>query len=205
MTDRTLYLSGFGAFPGVDDNPTARVASLLDGQTFGDYRVVSEILTVSFDRAPAEVLKSLGHHRPDLVVHLGVACGSGRIRVESVGVNEMASAMTDVDGIFHDNSPIDALQPIGEVRETTLPVDDLVRLLEGAGFPASRSDDAGRYVCNCVYFSTLNHLHGSEIPALFLHLPEIGEDVEGRPPWDLVRLTGAVRTILERLVALQTG
>jgi pyroglutamyl-peptidase len=55
--------------------------------------------------------------------------------------------------------------------QTTIPVRDLVTTLGKNGFDVMESYDAGRFVCNYVYYQSLRHsaLHGNI--SFFVHVP----------------------------------
>jgi len=55
--------------------------------------------------------------------------------------------------------------------QTTIPVRDLVTTLGKNGFDVMESYDAGRFVCNYVYYQSLRHsaLHGNI--CFFVHVP----------------------------------
>jgi pyroglutamyl-peptidase len=67
------------------------------------------------------------------------------------------------------------------VSQTKAPVDQLIEALRKQGFDCAPSIDAGRFVCNFVYYHSLRHssAHGTE--ALFVHVPAfdvVGEEVQ---------------------------
>ncbi len=208
---RLIYLTGFGPFPGIDLNPSASVAELLDGTRVGPLTVRSEVLPCSFARAPAAVRRSIARLQPALIVHLGLSLLDTVIRVESWAANEIAARIEDADGV----QPVDVTIIEGEdaqpeIYETSLETAPVVEALRAAGFRARMSQNAGRYVCNCVYYSTLDHLSRNEssTPALFVHLPAPGvrpfsEATE--PTWDSARLADAVRVVLEALLEQLPG
>ena len=72
----SILLTGFGAFPGIPDNATARLVPVLAGAArtaFPDHCVHAEILKTEWADAPARVEQLLAEHRPDLALHFGVA------------------------------------------------------------------------------------------------------------------------------------
>jgi pyroglutamyl-peptidase len=67
----------------------------------------------------------------------------------------------------------------------TLPVKEMISAMQAAGAPAAISNSAGTYLCNHVIFGILHHLatarNRSEIPAGFVHLPYLPEQVANKP------------------------
>eukprot|EP00243_Klebsormidium_subtile_P003646 TRINITY_DN17234_c0_g1_i1.p1 TRINITY_DN17234_c0_g1~~TRINITY_DN17234_c0_g1_i1.p1 ORF type:complete len:243 (+),score=13.97 TRINITY_DN17234_c0_g1_i1:497-1225(+) len=115
-------------------------------------------------------------------IHLGVNGGASRFALERRAYNEATFRCPDEAGwqpwkepILPEDGPIDFF------RQTVAPVDELVGALRKQGFDCAPSTDAGRFVCNYVYYHSLRHalIHGTE--SLFVHVPAfevVGEDVQ---------------------------
>lgn len=105
-------------------------------------------------------------------VHLGVNSGAFNFTLERRAVNEATFRCSDELGWQPQRIPIVAEDgPISHIRETTIPVRDLVTALGKNGFDVMESYDAGRFVCNYVYYQSLRHsaLHGNI--SFFVHVP----------------------------------
>jgi len=57
------------------------------------------------------------------------------------------------------------------MNQTTLPVNELVKILRKIGHDVMRSDDADRFVCNYVYYHSLCFAEEHGIKSLFVHVP----------------------------------
>ena len=68
-----VLVTGFGPFPGVSDNPTARLVRALDGLQIGRATVIGRVLPVSYRRGPEQAVRLARDHRAVLVVGTGVA------------------------------------------------------------------------------------------------------------------------------------
>lgn len=55
--------------------------------------------------------------------------------------------------------------------QTTLPVEEITKALEKKGFEVTQSDDAGRFVCNYVYYHSLRFAEQNKTNSLFVHVP----------------------------------
>uniref|UniRef100_A0A0D9VUC9 Pyrrolidone-carboxylate peptidase n=1 Tax=Leersia perrieri TaxID=77586 RepID=A0A0D9VUC9_9ORYZ len=69
----------------------------------------------------------------------------------------------------------------GQVILTTLPVNEVNKSLQQMGFDVAPSDDAGRFVCNYVYYQSLRFAEQNGIKSLFVHFPlftTISEEVQ---------------------------
>ncbi len=139
----------------------------------------------------------------DVVLHLGQAPGSGRIELETVGINL---------GMERGSGPGEAfpLAPDGPAAyQSTLPLGDWAALLQSEGIPAAVSFHAGTYLCNAAlylthYLSERDGLVGTEgqrTAATFLHLPldtpQAVKSVEDTPSLPAVESARAIRLILE--------
>ncbi len=168
--------------------------------------LVGRVLDVSFERAGEQLASALTagpEGRPEFVLHLGVAVGSERVRIEEQAVNTRISPSGDVDGACFEATAIDdALQP-SHVRCSAVAAGPIVDRLNDRGLPARRSTDAGRYVCNCLYFRSLQMLEDQGVPCLFCHLPEPAavrsSTSSEAPAWTRDRLLEAALRVAEML------
>uniref|UniRef100_A0A7I4CLE0 Pyrrolidone-carboxylate peptidase n=1 Tax=Physcomitrium patens TaxID=3218 RepID=A0A7I4CLE0_PHYPA len=107
-----------------------------------------------------------------LQVHLGVNIASNNFSVERRAVNEATFGCSDELGWQPQRVPIVPEDgPTSFIRETTLPIRDIVSALSKEGFNVMESYDAGRFVCNYVYYHSLRHAQVSGVKSLFVHVP----------------------------------
>lgn len=131
----------------------------------------TRVLPVDAVVAPSRLLQALRHIRPDAVLLLGEAAGSKTIRLETRAWNEMDFRIPDIAGRLITARTVRSGGP--DQLPSTLPLDRILTALDADGHPVSLSDDAGRYLCNQVFYRTMESLKtkGSAIPAGFIHLP----------------------------------
>lgn len=185
---RSVLLTGFGHFPGVERNPSGEVARALAGREVGGLRVVAATLDVSWARAPQQLDAARAQHGPWAVLSLGVAPGE-ELRLEHVARNRDSAALPDVDGVPGAGGPI---RPgAAALLASRLPLAAFAQALAAAGLPARASDDAGGYLCNHLFYELLLRHAGG--PCGFVHVPTLGA------AWDLARLERAVALLLEVL------
>jgi pyroglutamyl-peptidase len=60
---------------------------------------------------------------------------------------------------------------ISNKRETSVPVEELTSALVSKGYEVMTSDDAGRFVCNYVYYHSLRFSEQNKTKSLFVHVP----------------------------------
>jgi pyroglutamyl-peptidase len=106
-------------------------------------------IPVDFHLAPATVLSTLEALRPHRVVCCGMAEKRQRLTVELNGKGPQ------------------------EVIQTTLDLDGLVQNLPHTHI----SLDAGKFVCNHLYYSVLKHIRDNRIPSqcIFVHVPVLND------------------------------
>ncbi|MCO5557345.1 hypothetical protein L7F22_010908 [Adiantum nelumboides] len=105
-------------------------------------------------------------------VHIGVNSGANKFAIERRAVNEATFRCPDELGWQPQRLPIISEDGgISHVRETAFPVAELVDSLAKKGFNVAVSEDAGRFVCNYVYYHSLCHAATHETKCLFVHVP----------------------------------
>ncbi|MDP6933397.1 MAG: peptidase C15 [Myxococcota bacterium] len=173
-----ILVTAFGPFPGVAVNPTQALAARLAPMSFEGLPVVCRVLDVSYQRSAEQLLEELAAGWPRFMVHFGVATGSDRVAIETRAINRMTSVHPDVDGRRFEGSPIRSDHPPDAAMFTQVAAQRLVTTLDEQGLPARLSDDAGRYVCNAIYFNALAGIAaaGLALPCIFVHVPPIGAD-----------------------------
>jgi pyroglutamyl-peptidase len=183
VSDRVL-LTGFGPFPGIKRNASARLArelARLGAVRHSHLRFVAEVLPVNWSAAPLRLADLLRHHRPAVALHFGVSPRARGFVIETLAFNAAKDLPDDSGKIAADFVlvPGDRRQ-----RSATLPVRRILNSLHDAGYPAQISADPGRYLCNAVLFHSLRHAARS-VPRTrtgFVHVPATLEaDVPGEP------------------------
>ena len=176
----TILLTGFGPFPGVPVNVSARLVKALARRTriaFPNHDVRCAVLRTQWQSAPKRVAALLETLQPVLTLHFGVASGSTTLRIERQAANACRIA-DDAAGL----SPLSAvLSTHGEAHHAvSIPIDAVYQKLSKNAVPVSLSDDAGGYLCNAVLYHSLCHQAASGRPGQvgFIHLP----DDLSRPP-----------------------
>ncbi|MCH7904975.1 MAG: hypothetical protein IH944_10475 [Armatimonadetes bacterium] len=154
MRSNGLLVTGFGPYPGHDENPSQRLAESC-GCRF-------EILEVSF-RAVDEFLESLDPSSFDLWLAIGVVGKGETMLVETVGHNRIGKT-PDARGEIHGPGKID---PAGHAMlASTLWSPELL----GENDVRKPSTDPGGYLCNYVLYRALQRFPDKRIG--FLHVPK---------------------------------
>lgn len=163
-----ILVTAFGPFGGRLENASSLVLKELR-KKFPEIR--TRILPVDAVLAPARLRSALRQWRPDALIMLGEAGGSLDIRLEKRAWNEKNFGIPDISGRQPTGIPV--RRGAADYFDSTLPLGAMKMRLEKLGTPVAFSDDAGRYLCNQLFFSARDYLEREKImiPAGFIHLP----------------------------------
>lgn len=169
---KTLLVTGFGAFPGVARNPSAELIArlaaappdLVDGIAASFH-----LLPVTWAMLEDELPALYEAHRPHAVVHFGVASKRRTVCIETRAKNAASQKSADAEGAIAPLSHLVAGGP--EALRTPLAVSRLVAAARTSGVTARASRDAGDYLCNATYWTSLAAGHR----AVFVHVPHAAE------------------------------
>jgi pyroglutamyl-peptidase len=167
----TVLITGFGPFPGVADNVSGRLAlRLAEERARTGVPIEAHILPTEWEEVSKRFPAVLVGLRPRLVLHLGVARRARGFRIERRAENA-TEAKLDAGGRFPLSSTICDGGPAA--LTTNLPVAPLVRSLRDQGLPGAASNHCGNYLCNFLFYRSLDWARRQPSPCevLFLHLP----------------------------------
>lgn len=192
-----LHITGFKKFHGVDENPTEiialalkdhlakkglppgiRLGSITVLETAGDgalptlLELLDSALPKPADLTGSSILDAASADERIIWVHMGVNSGANKFAIERRAFNEATFRCPDEMGWQPQRVPI--IPEDGEIlnsRETNVAVEELVEGLVKKGHNVAVSDDAGRFVCNYLYYHSLCHaaVHGTK--SVFVHVP----------------------------------
>ncbi|XP_010544143.1 PREDICTED: uncharacterized protein LOC104816848 isoform X2 [Tarenaya hassleriana] len=183
----TIHITGFKKFHGVAENPSEKMVSNLKEyvtknglskdivigscnvlETAGQGAVDSlyQMLQSSVNTKESESLNC----GKTIWVHFGVNSGAMKFAIEQQAVNEATFCCPDEMG-WKPQPIIPDDGQISTARRTSLPVEEITTALEKKGYEVMTSGDAGRFVCNYVYYHSLRFAEQSKIKSLFVHIP----------------------------------
>jgi pyroglutamyl-peptidase len=196
-----LLLTGFEPFGDSEVNPSEEVVKGLSKHHLSAVELVTTILPVDKEAGPAKLIQKFEETRPKAVVCLGEAGGRMVICIERIAINLMDYRIEDNVGNLIKAQPI--VLDGSAAFFCTLPVQAIVEGLKEADIPSRLSLSAGAFLCNHVIYTLLYHLetHNMEIPAGFIHLPSLPEQVAGeqppKPSMNLETMVTGVKTAIE--------
>ncbi len=167
-----LVLTGFGAFPGVPDNPTQRLVEHFRQQpALLPQDTALHLLDVDYRSVGAQ-LDALLHEPPRALILTGYSNLATAITLETRAHGICAPDKPDATGHI---PPSSAEQP--PTLHTRIELDALRCVLEAEDLPAAISHDAGQYLCNFSYRHALQRVEELEhdTKVLFVHLPALSD------------------------------
>ena len=153
-----ILITGFSSFPGVEKNPTELLLNSWSKST----GVEVAVLPVSY-----RFCKQWSESRSDydIIIHLGVAVERETNCLEMNAFNKV--------GNFQDTEGYIFTELVGEISKYECQL-DLTRLkenLNNTDFKVSISESAGDYLCNFIYYLTLERNYNHNFSGLFVHIP----------------------------------
>lgn len=169
MARPRVLLTGFGPFPGVPENPSGWLAETLAARNAAnDCELYGRVLPTEWEAVATLTPRLHADLQPHVMIHFGVSARAKTLRIERSAHNH-AGARVDACGALP-GTP--AISPDGAMRlDTGLPVTALATHLRAQGHAANASRSCGRYLCNFLYYRSLEWAKRLGREALFVHVP----------------------------------
>lgn len=152
-----ILLTGFGRFGEVKENPSELLCLELSNR-FPQY-ITGLILPVSFNRSIETLKNKVNELSPEIIISLGVARGRDRLHFEVKAKNWMESSLCDIDGYHPQGEKIIEAGPEFLCSNFSPEISEI-----------EKSEDAGGYVCNSLYYHALFN-YGETAKVVFIHVP----------------------------------
>jgi pyroglutamyl-peptidase len=166
-----VLLTGFGPFPGAPFNPSAALAKALARRrrpAFAGLDRTIHIFATTYGCVDRDLPKLLAR-KPDIVLMFGVAGRRRQLCIETRARNAVSVLFPDASGFRPQQSVIKRGAPAALTGNAPF-----ARLAGAAKtrIAASRlSRDAGRYLCNYVFWRALERTHDGGPLVQFVHIP----------------------------------
>jgi pyroglutamyl-peptidase len=165
-----VLVTGFAPFGKYVENSSWATAQQVVAQGVQGVELFLRMLPVSFERVASALREALEETHPDLIVMLGQAALSEKVRLERIAINLMDAKSADNDGMVPDEAPIYPNEPAALF--TKLPIKKLCAFMVEQGLPVVVSNSCGLFVCNRLYYEALRLCeHTPNMKAIFVHLP----------------------------------
>lgn len=156
-----ILLSAFEAFNNDTINPSEEILKNIE-----DCDVEKILLPVSYAHAKEILLKKIKNDKFDFILSLGYAASRNEISIEKRACNEMKASIADNDGVFKNGEKINNQGT--DYLYTKIDINRIINELNN--YHLYESNDAGRFICNEVYYLSLQEMNGN---ALFIHIPPL--------------------------------
>lgn len=202
---KKILLTAFEPFGGEMINPSQEVVRSICRMSFDGLLIEACELPVERFRAIELALERIRLSKPDVVIMLGEAGGRSCITPERMAVNMDDFRIPDNAGYQPKRDPVVVGGPMEYF--STLPVDGIVEQLTQAHIHAALSNDAGRYLCNRLFYCVMHTIATEALPmcAGFIHLPYLPEQVINKKPetpsMPLETMVHALAQIIENIVS----
>ncbi|GJD11459.1 hypothetical protein Gasu2_55970 [Galdieria sulphuraria] len=170
-----FHLTGFGRFHRVSQNPTEFLVKQV---------VTTTVATTSVKGAQQALDEVYGKlHRDksvrNVIIHCGVDASANCFRLEERAYNEASFSCPDESGWQPKVVPIDDTKPVDSFLVTSINIRQAVEELEKKGFHVKSSEDAGRFLCNWIYYQSLTRAQCEfSVKVVFVHFPPIQDSQE---------------------------
>lgn len=165
-----VLITGFGPFPGFAENPSAwLVETLAERQRAPEIDLHARVLPTEWEKVSLipRLYKAL---QPHVMIHFGVNEHASAFHIERSAHNRVARE-PDARGTLPKGRTIRADGP--SRFDTPFPAAALAAHLRRSGLAARTSRSAGAYLCNFLYYRSLDWAYGqgNVSPVIFVHIP----------------------------------
>ncbi len=172
MVQTKVLLTGFGPFPGAPENPSAWLAETLASSPLARRPEVSlhaEVLPTEWAAVSARAPRLLETLKPQLILHFGLSRRARSFRIERSAHNRILPRADAAGALPGRGSHPRRARP----ARLLFPADRLAAHLRQNGVAAAASRSAGRYLCNFLYYLSLDWARRQPTPchAVFVHIP----------------------------------
>ena len=202
-----VLLAGFGPFPGAPLNPSAAVALALARRrrpAFAGLNRSVHVFATNYAAVDSD-MPALFAKKPDVVLIFGLAGRRRQICIETRARNALSLLFPDASGQRPSASVIEIGGPYALCGHA--PFHRLLSATRTRKIPVRLSRDAGRYLCNYVYWCALQRApHGRPL-VQFVHIPAIARHPRPlrhgnkKPTPTLAQLVVAAENLLVALAA----
>jgi pyroglutamyl-peptidase len=201
-----VLLLGFGPFPGAPRNPSAALAQKLARRRrplLADLERRAHVLATTYTAVDRDLPKLLAD-KPDIVLVFGLAARRRHVCIETRARNARSVLFPDAGGYRPRHSRIERGGPDAHVGRA--PFHRLLGALRADRVSARLSRDAGRYLCNYIYWRALAHAPDGRPLVQFVHIPEVTRNPRlhrrgGHRAPSLAQLVAAAERLLIALAA----
>jgi pyroglutamyl-peptidase len=131
------------------------------------------VFRTSYAAVERELPELIARHRPDAILMFGLAARTRHLRIETRARNAVSLVFADAERRKPAARVLTVYGPT--FLPARAPCASLLQAAHAAGVPAALSHDAGRYLCNALFWRALEAAarHGGPRVAAFVHVPRL--------------------------------
>jgi pyroglutamyl-peptidase len=176
-----VALAGFGPFPGAPINPSGALAQALVRSrrpALAKLDRTARVFATSYASVDRDLPKLFANN-PDIVLVFGLAGRRREVCVETRARNAMSVLFPDASG----RRPLRSVIKLGgpPTLRGHAPFARLVGAIRARRVPARLSRDAGRYLCNYIYWRALERASKGRPLVQFVHIPAVSLKARRKP------------------------
>jgi len=189
-----VLVTGFGPFPGVPNNASASlVTALAQSVRMPGIELFAEVIPVKWADAGTAAHEAIARVEPHAILHFGVSKRVTGFEIEMRAFNA-SGPKKDHAGLSGPGRPLDrAGRP---VLFATMPPPVLLRALRRGGFAAQLSRNAGRYLCNALFYWSLADAGYSGRLVSFIHIPMLDANANAEQNFSLKDATAGAHVLV---------
>lgn len=170
-----ILLTAFDPFHNAPLNSSQQVMIKIAGLDLSPFELRTCLLPTTYRGSADLLIAAIDELSPRAIIMLGMHGGPPIIRLERLAVNVNDTPTPDNTGEIATARAI-ALDGVPQ-HETTLPIDEMLAALREASIAVELSHDAGRFVCNHVFYIARMRIEQARCDCLagFIHLPRVDE------------------------------
>ncbi|MBC3212441.1 pyroglutamyl-peptidase I [Serratia fonticola] len=178
---RKVLLVSFEPFGGELRNPAWDILSTFTFSEVINASIAKIVLPCTFSDSRLILLNRLEKECFDIIIIFAQAGGRFEINIERVAINVIDSPIPDNNNIQIIDESIEANG--ANAYFSTIPVKEIVRKLKNNNIPSCVSNNAGTFLCNYIFYSSLHFIESmkKETKVGVVHIPYIPEQVLYRP------------------------
>ncbi|XP_030766289.1 pyroglutamyl-peptidase 1 [Sitophilus oryzae] len=184
-----ILVTGFGPFGEHKENASWEAVSSLPNEIKG-FNVVKKQIPVIYTHVEVNIPNLWQEYNPKLVVHVGVSSYTNAIQIET-RANKKGYERKDILNVCPTNSQANPCneESNNDCIETSLCASTICNhLKEALNIQTVISRDAGRYLCEFIYYTSLNI---DKKRTLFIHVPPVDK------PYTKTELAHALEEIIK--------
>ena len=159
-----ILITAFEPFENINTNSSLEVLKNIKIKNDNITKIILPVkLNTSFNILKEEIKK----FNPDIIILTGQASKRNKISIEKIAKNKISKKTSIEDEVDLNNQII--IDNNISFLYSKFPVEEAFNKLSKLNIPVEISEDAGEYICNSLYFKTMNYY--PYIPSVFIHFP----------------------------------